>query len=300
MLGFIGNRQITATQKLSASGSTRSQALPPDGDAAAAGTALTSDENPSDSALIVAQDIWGAGNLTPLDHLFCSTAIMNLVPKLSMGFIGRHLGRRLHRYSEDTGIWIDAFETDLVLSRLHKKKDSTIRLKEWNDNAALFKKSRYSTFIVVQASEICASLNTVYGQSANGLKADGRLFVADLMWSGVDSHGATRPGSVKGPGGQYLRTFDEHKGALAAAGLTIEGKYDLSDGLMSAVRNGFLQSLKTLSELRALNEPERSQRRFAFNAQLETWATLYILAQQRAISATAFLALKRGLPTIES
>jgi hypothetical protein len=296
MPSSIANSQKTAAQAPSARGPAPSRSAPSGGNAGVAAPTFILDEKPSDSALLVAQDIWGLGNLSPLDYLFASTAIMNLVPKLNMGFVGCHLGRKFHRYAEDTGIWIDAFETDLTLSRLHKKKNSTIRLNEWRSDPALLKKDRYPSFVVVQAGAVCASLESVYGPAANGLKMTGKLFAADLMRVGSDGHAEGQKSPVNGPGGQSLHTFDEHKNALESVGLAIEGKYELGDSFMGAIRSGLRQSLKSLSELQSLGEPCQSQRRSAFCVQLQMWVTLYKLAQKREISAIGLLATKRRLP----
>ena len=55
--------------------------------------AAEADETPAESALVVAQALWGLGNLSPLDHLFGSTALISVSAKANLGFIGHHLGR---------------------------------------------------------------------------------------------------------------------------------------------------------------------------------------------------------------
>lgn len=249
------------------------------------------DKSNSESAFTLAQDLWGAGNLSPLDHLFGSTAIMKLVPKGGISFIGYHLGRRLHRYSEDTAIWIDAFEAEPSVSRFHLKKNSKIKLGKWAGGADLLKKNRYPNAVAIQASSVCPSLETVYRQCAQGLKSTGRLFAADLMFT--DSGGGTPQGeSIVGPGGQKLLSPAQHKNALAAAGFKIEAEYDLTDGLIAAVRSGFRDSIKLVGELKALEEPQKGERITAFCAQLDTWGRLYTLAQKRLIIAKGFLAAR--------
>ena len=273
----------------SAVSSPGSQTLVSGGGVLAAAVGSTSDEKSAESTLVAAQDIWGLGNLSPLDHLFGSTAIMKLVPKLSLGFIGRHLGRRMHRYAEDTGIWIDAFETELALSRLHRKKSSNIRLNKWNKDATLLKKNRYAALVVVEPSQVCPSLEVVYGQCTSGLKLEGRILVADLMRSGMHR-------SIRGPAGGDLHSFDEHKNALASVGLTIEEEHDLTDNLMAAIRSGFCETLKML---RQLSMPDRRERQVAYCDQLEVWGTLYALAQKRVIHAAGFLATKQSSSAVK-
>ena len=50
-----------------------------------------------EGALAIAQNLWSQGNLSPLDTLFGSSAIVNLIPTKGFGFIGHHLA--------DGGIW---------------------------------------------------------------------------------------------------------------------------------------------------------------------------------------------------
>ncbi|MFZ1991022.1 MAG: hypothetical protein WAW96_14775, partial [Alphaproteobacteria bacterium] len=66
-----------------------------------------------DPALTICQDLWGHGNLSPLDDPFESRALVAVTPnkKSKLAFVGRHLGRRLHRFSKESGVWIDAFES---------------------------------------------------------------------------------------------------------------------------------------------------------------------------------------------
>ena len=251
------------------------------------------EEKPADSVLIAAQSLWGIGNLSPLDHLFASTAIVNLVPAMTMGFAGYHLGRRLHRYAEDTDIWIDAFEAEAAVSRMHLKKKTTIKLYDWNKDIARLKKNRYPTFMALQIGMLSPSLQSVYGPAADSLKNDGKLFAADLMWTSAQ---APKPNDGKLAVYKSVHSIDEHKRAMAAAGMTIERTWDLTDGLLAAIRSGLLGSLATLTDLRELSEPRKSQRKAAFCSQLETWVSYYVMAQRKEIAALAFLAIKQTGP----
>jgi hypothetical protein len=255
--------------------------------------AAAADETPEESALVAAQTLWGRGNLSPLDHLFSATAVVNLVPKGNLGFIGRHLGHRLHRYAEDSEIWIDAIEAEPALSRIHKKKKTTIKSYSWSGDASPFKKDRYATFFVIQAGLFPAPLEAVYGQCANALKVKGKLFAGDLMWASADS----RPASLSGNAGvlneKSLHTFDEHKAAIASAGISIEQTTDMTEGFTAAIRAGILGAAKDIQEWRELGEPRKSQRKAALFAQFETWGILYALAQKRLIRAIALQGSKR-------
>ena len=217
--------------------------------------AAEADETATESALVVAQSLWGLGNLSPLDHLFGSTALINVSAKANLGFIGYHLGRSLQRYSEDTKLWIDSFETDPALTKQNKKKKATIQIGAWHEIPALFKKDRYPAIIVLQASDVCTSLEIAYAQCTHGLKATGRAFIADLMLS----EGPQLP-ALTGMNGKPLRSIDDHKKALAAAGLKIEKEIDLCNGLVSDIRGGFRDALLRIPDFLSLDQPRKNQR----------------------------------------
>jgi hypothetical protein len=240
-----------------------------------------------DPALVTAQDFWGVGNLSPLDAIVGATAIAKLVPKkkLIMGFIGCHLGQRLHRYSEDMDISIDAYETEPAISRFHWKKSSKVRLKIWSSVDGLLKKNRYSSMIAAQASDICPSVGSVYWQCAEGLKSGGKCFAADLML-------APAGGELATPFNANMRSVQEHKDALGAAGFQILEETDLTGALLAGVLSGFRESLTALSELQTLDAPEKTRRCAAYGQQIETWGMLYALAQKQAVRFIGLLAVK--------
>jgi len=70
------------------------------------------------SWLAVTQNMWGAGNLTPLDRIFVSTAIGTLAvtSKAIFGAICYHFGQRLFSFSREVDIWMDAFECGPAVS----------------------------------------------------------------------------------------------------------------------------------------------------------------------------------------
>jgi hypothetical protein len=109
-------------------------------------------EELADSVLAIAQHIWSRGNLSPLDTLFGSSAVVNLIPAKGFGFIGHHLGQRLRKYAEDCKADVEAAEVDSTLTRAHLKAKSPIRLYPWKPEAPLFKKGRNMAFIALQAS----------------------------------------------------------------------------------------------------------------------------------------------------
>ena len=256
---------------------------------AAANAARAAAETPEDSALVVSRTMWGPGNVTPVDHSVGATAIVKLgmVPKSTLGFIGCSLGERLYRYAKDTDIWVDAFETDAVTVG-PRIKHKSIKLNGWKTAPALFKANRYTTVIISQPSCVCPSLDTVFGQAAHGLKTGGVLYAVDLMRCAADTP------AIAGPTRQSLRTQDEHKAALDAAGFAIENEFDLTPDLMATIRAGFIKALEMFSELQEAEEPEKTQRQHALVKQLEIWGPLYLMARKRMLCAMGFLVVKRN------
>lgn len=245
----------------------------------------------SESSLTVAQSLWSRGNLSPLDGLFGATAIVKLIPTSGFGFIGNHLGQRLHKYASDLGVDVDAAEADPTLTSRYPKNKTSIRSMEWNPDVPMFKTGQHEAFVVLLGSALRGPLEAVYGQSAAGLKRGGKLFAGDLMSSG-ESGGTPHPLCVGPFGGSPLYSFKAHASAVESAGFTIEAKNDLSESFMAAVRSGLLQSLNMLEELRSSDNPNKIQRIGAFAAQLESWKRMYDLAAARKIEVTCILATR--------
>lgn len=250
-------------------------------------------ESLQESALAIAQGIWGRGNLSPLDAPFGAIALVKLIPTGGFGFIGRHLGQRLSKYMEDTGAIVDAAEAESSLSRLYAKPKSPIRPVEWNQGAPVFKARRHTAFMLFQSSALDAPLEGLYSQGALALKPGGKLMAADMI--------EVSQGSSKGAAGRCradcanltLTSLEEHARALKAAGLAMQNKFDLTADFLAGVRHGLNLSLKLLEEVRSASDQVAAQRVAAFGVQLETWRTLYQLAEARKIEVTALLAVRQ-------
>lgn len=244
-------------------------------------------EEAVESSLVAAQTLWGRGNLSPLDHMLGTAVVANLVPKGELAFIGHHLGFRMHRYAEDTGVWIDAIEAEPALSHVHKKKQAKIKLYRWNGAAEALKKNRYPTCAVFHASAFAASLDELYGKCAAALKTKGTFFVGDVMWT-------AKPGKdIPLPGGRVLRSLDDHKSTLTRAGLIVERTIDMSDNLKASIYAGLAHSAKDLAEWRALPKRVKDQRKAALMEQLELWGTICAMIQHKVLCVTGLIGSKQ-------
>jgi hypothetical protein len=252
-------------------------------------------EELAESVLAIAQHIWSRGNLSPLDTMLGSLAVVNLIPAKGFGFIGHHLGQRLRKYAEDSKADVEAAEVDSTLTRAHLKAKSPIRLYPWKPEAPVFKKGRYMAFIALQPSTLRGGIKAVYGQAAAGLKPGGKLFAADLMLTGSDPDRVKR---ICGNflGGMAIASCQDHVTGLNAASVRVENKYDLTHQFLSSVRIGLQNSLGMLEGLSLLSEPDRVQRTGAFAAQLATWKSLYDLAEAQKIVVVGLLAVKGSGP----
>lgn len=246
-----------------------------------------------DSMLTIAQSLWSRGNLSPLDTLFGSSAIVNLIPAKGFGFIGHHMGQRLSKYAEDSKADVDAAEMVSTLTRAHLKAKSPIRLYPWIPDPPVFKKSRHMAFIALQAGALEGGLEAVYGQAAVGLKTGGKLFAADLMLAGGDDARVKRicAGLL---GGMAIGSYPEHVAVLQGAGLRVETQFDLTSQFLSSVRIGLQHALAMLEGLSGLDESDRIERTAAFAAQLATWKSFYDLTEAGKIAVTGLMAVKRA------
>jgi hypothetical protein len=240
---------------------------------------------------MLAQELWGHGNLSPLDEIFESQALVTLaVAKTAkVAFVARHLGRRLQRYSKETGLWIDAFEAEPALSLLHKDKDAKISFKPWDNSPKLLGSAKFTDVIAFQMSALSAELPAIYGLLAKSLKKAGRLFVADFMAGAAGARTRAGPALL-----QNLQPLADHKQALAAAGLAVLKEFDLTQDVVVKIRHGFSASTEKLSEIRQLEQPLKRQMTAHYCAQLETWATAARLLEAGMITARALLAGKPG------
>ena len=256
--------------------------------------ALNATETVLESQLAVVQDLWGPENYSPLDEPFSSTALI-AVPLTSgaiFGVVGSHLGARLRRYSEETGIWIDAFENNPPACRPQERKGVKVKFHKWTDNGNQLAENRFSLLFVFQAGEMSGPLPSIYSRCAKGLRKGGQLFVADLMRPGAVLDGKACSHKLRPPHDRCLRSLDDHKEALNAARLIVRKEYDLTEHVMAAIRHGLLGSTIMLTNVRKLENPWRIQRLSAFREQLETWLGLFQLLDLGVVSARGLLASK--------
>jgi hypothetical protein len=242
------------------------------------------------AALIIAQDLWGHGNLSPLDDIFESHALVALAPSkvAKLAVVAAHMGRRLQRYSKDTGLWIDAFESEPELSRFTKEKDAKISFSAWDTSKKPLGAAKFTDLIAFQTSARCDTLAAFYELAAKCLKSQGRIFAADL----VLTPGAREPAA--GALFKSLKPWNDHQQAVGAAGFKIEKELDLTQELMAKIRHGFHAGTEKLGELRQLEEPHKCRMTAAFCAQLETWATAAMLFETGRLCARALIANKPG------
>lgn len=247
----------------------------------------------SEVSLALAQNLWGRGNLTPLDTQFGSMAIIKLVPTAGFGFIGYHLGHRLQKYADDMALAVDAAEVEPALTRLYKKHKSSINTRVWTRDLSLSKANRHHSFIIFLPSTLCTPLEDLYGTCATSLKMGGKLFVADIMET---KPGVTKESNVKFmgcPDKLALGCFDNHIQALKSAGIEVECDYDLTENVLAAIRSGLSQSLEMLENLRVSQDVQRLPKMIAFAEQLEIWRKLYSWTEAANIKATGLLGVRR-------
>ncbi len=229
----------------------------------------------------------GNGNLSPLDDPFELRALVSLTPtkQSKLAFVGRHMGRRLNRYSKETDLWIDVFEGEPELSRQLKETDAKLTYKPWEKSPGLLGEGKFTDIVACQTSQLEASLGDVCGQIAKSLKAGGRLFHADLA---LDAAPTAGPQVL-----QHLKPLTEHKAALASSGLKLSQEIDLTKEIIATIRSGFQACTSALAALRTLDEPHRRLMTLSFGAQLETWASIALLMETGKITAHVLLA---GMP----
>jgi hypothetical protein len=251
---------------------------------------LDPEEGPFESWLAVTQDMWGVGNLTPLDNIFASTAIgaLALTDKGIFGAVCYHLGDRLFCYSREIGAWIDVFECEPAVSQVQKRPKDKVKLHLWNANEHRLGKNRFTKLAVLYASKLSGSYTDLSRDCANSLKPGGNLFFADLV-AGKDKAGASLPTRF---GKMELQSLEDHKGVLSQAGLTLCNAYDLTGDVAAAIRRGLYNSINMLANIRTLKEPWRGQRLAAYFRELETLSRLYCSLENGDVAAAGILALK--------
>ncbi len=247
-------------------------------------------EGPFESWLAVTQDMWGIGNLTPLDGIFASTAVwaLTVTNKGCFGVVCYHLGDRLFRLSREVDAWIDAYECEPAVSRIQKRPKDKIKLHAWNPEKCPLAKNRYLKLAALNVSRIPGATEALAHAYADSLKSWGDLFLADLV-SGKDEDGATSPVRF---GDRKLQSLASHKKALTEAGIKLCNEYDLTNDTKGAIRRGLYNSLNMLVNVRQLKEPWKSQRLAAYYRELEALSNLYNKLENGEVKAIGILAQK--------
>ena len=251
---------------------------------------LNPDEGPFESWLAVAQDMWGTGNLTPLDNVFASTAIgaLAVTTKGIFGAVCYHLGNRLFCFSREIDAWIDAYECESAVSQIQKRPKDKVKLHLWNAKECPLGKKRFTKLAVLNASKIPGSIEALSREYADSLKPTGDLFLADLV-AGKDKDDASLPVRL---GDSKLQSLANHKKALTEAGLTLCNEYDLTDDIKGAIRRGLYNSINMLANVRELKEPWKGQRLVAYYRELESLSRLYNELENGDVKAAGLLAQK--------
>lgn len=233
---------------------------------------LDPNEGPPESRLAVAQDVWGPGNLTPLDNVFASTAIgvLAVTSKAKFGVLCYHLGSRLFRFSRDMDVWIDAYECDSTVSLRQKRPKDKIKLNPWEADGRQLGTNRFTKLAVLNMNGRGLPFARIASAAADSLRPGGELFVAGLVAgaTGADTTAAQ-------PEESEPLSMAKSKDAVSGAGLTVANEVDLSEGVKSALRKGLHDSIGTLSSIRALKQPWKNQRLAAYLKEIETAARLY-------------------------
>jgi len=250
-------------------------------------TDLDPNEGPSESRLAVAQDIWGPGNLTPLDNVFASTAIgvLAVTSKAKFGVLCHHLGSRLFRFSRDIDVWIDAYECDPVVSLLQKRPKDKIKLNAWDAAGRPLGTNRFTKLAVLNMNGRQLPFARIASEAADALRPGGELFLAGLV-------GGTSGATAVRPEASELLSLAKCKDAVSETGLTVDNEVDLSEGVKSAIRKGLYDSIAALSSIRKLKQPWKSQRLTAYLKEIEIAAGLYMDLDDGRVTAAGLHAVK--------
>jgi hypothetical protein len=248
---------------------------------------LAPEEGPFESWIAVAQDMWGAGNLTPFDSVFASRAIGTIVPTVGGNFAALcyQLGHRLFTFSREGGIWIDAFEAESALSKLEKRPKDKVKLATWSPGKKQLGSRRLTHLAILSASKLSGSTEILIRESAQSLKKDAQLFYADVMYGPngrpvEDQPALTRP--------------DEVKYWLECAGLKYYSQIDITGDVQMTLLRGLHNSLNMVANIRKLREPWRKQRFQAFEKELEDAVMLHLAFQRGEKVAMGFYFTKKS------
>ena len=242
-------------------------------------------EGPMESWLAIAQDIWGMGNLTPMDDVFGSLAVRTLAAPSNaiFGAVCYHLGNRLFEFSREAGVWIDAFEGESAVTQIEKRPKDKIKLHHWTPGKTDIKKNRYTHFAVLNAGRIPHTTPEHLQDCVRALRTGGTLFFADLVQTGSKSYNI----------GQSLHHIEQHRKAFADVGCEVYNEFNMTDEVKLAIFKALSQSLNMLARVRLLKEPWRKQRLHGFYKELEYAAMLYYGLDHKAISAYGMHVIKK-------
>jgi len=247
---------------------------------------LDPNEGPAESRLAVAQDVWGLGNLTPLDNVMASTAIgvLAVTNQAKFGVVCQHLGNRLFRFSRDMDVWIDAYECDPRISVLQKRPKDKVKLSVWNTAGRTLGANRFTKLAVLNMNAGESSLSRIIGDCATSLRPGGDLFFAGLVADRCDR--SVRQAKPE------LASLAECREAISAAGLIAGSDVDLTERVKDAIQEGLANSMAALSAIRVLKQPWKSLRLAAYLQELEAAAGLYTDLDVRRIAAAGVRAAK--------
>lgn len=253
---------------------------------------LSSNETAAESRVVVAQNLWGEGDLTPYDSVFASAAVMSLGVTTNSSFaaVVPHRSGELTRFSEEIGVWIDVLEVASVRFSLDRRRADKIKRGSWTPGKGLLPKGKFAYLYLAQPSFLAATLGAIYREAADGMKSSGALFLADIFIANPAVSDALP--SIQIPGSARWQSVDAHLRALADAKLNVDQEFDLNRDVLMAIRDGFLRGVGKLSDIRALEQPWRNQRQTGFMLELETWFKLYRLIELGAITAKAYICRK--------
>jgi hypothetical protein len=233
---------------------------------------VPADEGPFESWMAVAQDMWGAGNLTPVDMVFASRAIGTIVPTQggNFGAVCYQLGQRLFTFSREGGIWIDAFEGESALSKLEKRPKDKVKLATWTPGRKQLGSRRMTHLAILAPHRLGGSAENLIQEAAQALKKGAQVFYADMMYGPNAKPVAT----------SKLARPAEIRHWMEAAGLKFYSEIDITGDVQMTLLRGLHNSLNMVANIRKLHEPWRKQRFTAFEKELEDAVMLHLAFQR--------------------
>jgi len=243
---------------------------------------LAPEEGPFESWLAVAQDMWGAGNLTPFDSVFASRAIGAMAPTQNavLGAVCYQFGRRLFTFCREANIWVDAWEGEPALSQIEKRAKDKVRFAVWSPGKKQLGSSRLTHIAVLSPSRLAGAPDELVREAVLALKKGGSLFVADLVRTGAD---------IALPGTPSLHTAEEYRAWIEAEGVKFYSEHELTGDVRICLVRGLHHSLNMLANVRRLREPWRGQRFKAFQQELESTVALYGAIERGEVAALGLL-----------